>query len=167
MPGQSGEPETSCDSGRRPRKGRAPFQVLVLPFFVQAGTPQYAIFRRADAGYWQFVAGGGENDEQPVQAAVRECLEEAGTATAQFFPLQSTASLSVVDVTGDLRWGPGVLAIPEYSFGVEVAQTDLRISREHTEYRWTDYETARAMLRWESNRNALLELKQRIAMGGE
>src|SRR5882672_8901989 len=59
--------------------GRAPFQVLVFPFRrVQAGRLEYAIFRRADIDAWQGIAGGGEDDETLIEAAIREAREEAG-----------------------------------------------------------------------------------------
>ena len=45
---------------------RAPFQVHGFPFRNSAGGGfEYAVFRRADEGYWQAIAGGGEDDESP------------------------------------------------------------------------------------------------------
>ena len=145
---------------------RAPFQILVLPFRVDDGRPLYAVFHRRDAKYWQFIAGGGEDDEQPIQAARREAWEEAGISPqAGFFQLQSMATVPVVEITGRLTWGEDVIVVPEYTFGVRLNEATLRISSEHTEYRWVDYETARSMLHWHSNRNAVLELNHRIATG--
>lgn len=42
---------------------RAPFQILAIPYRV---TPelQFCVFHRADIDQYQFVAGGGENDEK-------------------------------------------------------------------------------------------------------
>ena len=51
---------------------RAPFQILVIPFRRTAAGLEFAVLRRSDADYWQFVAGGGEDDETPLQAARRE-----------------------------------------------------------------------------------------------
>lgn len=48
---------------------RAPYQILVLPFRRLKGSdPLYAIFRRADCGVWQGVAGGGESNESPLES---------------------------------------------------------------------------------------------------
>jgi len=136
-------------------KGRAPFQTLVIPY---RGGPQgieYAVFRRADAGYWQFIAGGGENSELPIEAARREANEEAGIpADAHLFALSSQATVPVLELAGSLRWGPDVLVVPEFTFAVPAGDSDLQIGPEHTEYRWVDYETCREMLHWDSNRNA-------------
>ncbi|HDL04546.1 MAG TPA: hypothetical protein ENH25_10500 [candidate division Zixibacteria bacterium] len=54
---------------------RAPFQVLVIPYYKdENGNIVYAVFkRRPDNGdFWQPIAGGGEDDETPLQAACRE-----------------------------------------------------------------------------------------------
>jgi hypothetical protein len=37
---------------------RQPLEVVVFPFRVTAAGPGYAVFRRADDGCWQGVAGG-------------------------------------------------------------------------------------------------------------
>jgi dihydroneopterin triphosphate diphosphatase len=59
---------------------RQPLQVIVFPFRVTAAGPEYAVFRRADDGCWQGVAGGVEDGEDLVTAARRETAEEAGLA---------------------------------------------------------------------------------------
>lgn len=62
---------------------RAPFQVLIFPYTRAAdGTLRYAVFRRANLGVWQGLAGGGEDGETPAQAARRETAEEAGGVPA-------------------------------------------------------------------------------------
>jgi dihydroneopterin triphosphate diphosphatase len=144
---------------------RAPFQVLVLPFRVEDdGQVSYAVFRRADAGYWQWIAGGGEDDESPVEAAKREADEEAGIGRS--CPLVELSSCNTVPVEGisGFLWGSDVLVVPEHCFGIEAQHRELRLSQEHTEFRWVDYETARQMLHWDSNRNALWELNHRLTV---
>jgi dATP pyrophosphohydrolase len=138
----------------------------VLPYRQEASHIRYAVFRRADAGYWQFIAGGGEGSELPIEAARRESCEEAAIpVTAMLFPLDSCSTVPVMELSGLLRWGPNVLVVPEYTFGACLSAADLQIGSEHTEYRWVDYETCREMLHWDSNRNALHELNHRIVNG--
>ncbi len=144
-------------------EGRAPFQVLVLPYREVSDGIEYALFRRADAGYWQFIAGGGEGGELPIEAARREAKEEAGIPLeCHLFPLDSQSTVPVLELAGSLRWGPDVLVVPEFTFAVHVGPGDLRIGGEHTDYRWADHETCREMLHWDSNRNAVQELNHRI-----
>ncbi len=50
---------------------RAPFQVLVIPFRRTPGGTQFAVLRRSDTGWWQFVSGGGEDQETPAQLKTR------------------------------------------------------------------------------------------------
>ena len=51
---------------------RAPFQILAIPYRIVDGTPMYCVFHRADHDQWQFIAGGGEDNETPLAAAKRE-----------------------------------------------------------------------------------------------
>ncbi len=146
--------------------GRAPYQVLVLPYRQVGQAIEYAVFQRADAGCWQFTAGGGEGGERPIEAAHREAREEAGLpAAANLFHLDSLSTVPVTELVGSLMWGPDVLVVPEFPFGADARNLELRISAEHTAFRWVDYETCRDMLHWQSNRNALLELHHRIVHG--
>lgn len=99
---------------------RAPFQILVLPFRQgNRGVPEYAVLRRADSGWWQFIAGGGEGQEKPIEAAKREGFEEAGIPReSRYMPLDSRNTVPVEGVTWKFTWGEDVFVIPEYTFGV-------------------------------------------------
>lgn len=142
---------------------RAPFQILVLPFRkVEGKKPLYAIFRRADRGVWQGIAGGGESKESPLESAQREAFEEGGIrADSKYFLLDSCSTIPVVHVCG-FRWGPDVLVIPEHAFAVRLTSPDITLSEEHSEYRWLSYAAAYRLLEWNSNKNALWELDTRI-----
>ncbi|MED2150943.1 NUDIX pyrophosphatase, partial [Bacillus thuringiensis] len=48
---------------------RAPYQVLIFPYIKTVDSIQYAIFNRSDYGYWQGIAGGGEDGEIPIESA--------------------------------------------------------------------------------------------------
>ncbi|MEK4662972.1 NUDIX pyrophosphatase [Priestia sp. FSL H7-0729] len=144
---------------------RAPFQILVFPYTRSDDSNDYvyAIFRRAKEGYWQGIAGGGEDEEKPLEAAMREANEEAGISlNSRYMSLKSSSTHSVVDVIGYFMWGPDTFVIPEYCFGVELDVKDISLSDEHTEYKWVTYEEAREMLKWDSNRVAIWELNQRL-----
>ncbi len=144
---------------------RAPFQVLVFPYrIIPNGDILYVVFKRESStgGYWQGIAGGGEDGESPLQTAKREVYEEAGIQPdSEFIRLDSMAMIPVVDVCG-FKWGKDVLVIPQYCFGVKVEDDQLQLSNEHTEYKWMDYDGASKVLHWENNKNALWELDYRI-----
>ena len=124
----------------------------------------FAVFLRSDGNFWQFIAGGGEEGEIPIETARREAEEEAGIPqSARFIPLDSVATIPVPGVTGGpMRWGESVLVIPEHCFCVEIGSEKLHISFEHVEYRWVPFEEAYEMLKWDSNKCALWELNYRI-----
>jgi dATP pyrophosphohydrolase len=145
---------------------RVPFQVLVIPFRRRAGI-EYAVLRRADVGWWQFVSGGGEDDETPLQAAERETEEELGIAARRrLVRLDSMATVPKNSFAASATWGEDVYVIPEYCFAIDVAEEDVVISLEHTELRWVGYDQARDLLKWDGNRNALWELRERLGKGG-
>jgi dATP pyrophosphohydrolase len=143
---------------------RAPFQVLVLPYRRGRNGLRYAILRRdADTGgYWQFIAGGGHVGESRSQAARREAFEEARVSPrARLIRLDTRVTMPVEHVCG-FRWGPDVLVIPEFCFGVQIVDAEIRLSHEHTEFKWASYQSAMRQLRWDSNRTALWELDLRL-----
>jgi dATP pyrophosphohydrolase len=140
---------------------RASFQVLVIPFRRTAAGPEFAVLRRRDAGWWQFVAGGGEDAETPDDAAKRETAEELGVA-AEVVRLDSIATVPKDCFVAADSWSEDICVIPEYSFAVDVGESVVTLSDEHTDLRWLPYEEARSLLKWDSNRNALWELNERL-----
>ena len=146
---------------------RAPFQILVLPFRRREGRLELAIFRRADDGSWQGIAGGGEDDESPVQTARREAQEEAGIPTsAPLYRLRATGRIPVAGFGEHRRnWPRELVELPEHAFAVDCTEIDLKLSGEHTAVEWVDHARAQAQLRWDSNKVAVRELHQRLTQG--
>lgn len=140
---------------------RAPFQVLVVPFRMIDDHPEYLLMRRSDIGVWQWVAGGGEDVETPLEAARRELEEETGYLQEPR-GLDSRSAIPVIDVYGSLTYGVERPILMEFAFAAEVSSSAVRISEEHTEVAWLTYEEARSRLNWDSNRTALWETNFRI-----
>ena len=147
---------------------RAPFQVLVFPYCqVGDGEFEYALLKRADQGYWQAVAGGGEQGESIIQAARRETLEETGISPeATFIPLQTVEPIPVTEFRDSHLWGEETYVIPQYCFGVLVSSREITISHEHTRYGWFAFSEAYSLLKFDGNRTALWELDRRLRGGG-
>lgn len=142
---------------------RAPFQILAIPYRMVEGRPLYCVLHRSDADQWQFIAGGGEDDETPEQAAIREIREEGGVNAEDILRLSSVCSIPVENFPKreEYHWPEDTYVVPEYSFGFH-CKGDIRLSREHTDYLWLTYEEARRKLQWDSNRTALYELDRRL-----
>ena len=146
---------------------RAPFQVLVIPYNILKDTIRYCIFERTQPMFQvQFIAGGGEDDETPIEAAERECFEEAQIQSGNFIKLTSLCYIPTHIFSENQRkiWGEDVFVIPEHAFAVELKSADIVISEEHTWYKWVSYEEALSSLKWDSNKTALYELNCRIKL---
>ena len=142
---------------------RAPFQILAIPYKIVNGSPLYCVFHRADFDQWQFIAGGGEDDESPVQAAKREISEEGGVIVDNIIELKSMCYIPT-DIFPKLylyNWPENTYVVPEYAFGFECVD-EIELSHEHTECVWLTYENAYKKLKWDSNRTALYELNRRL-----
>lgn len=151
----------------RKTMARAKYQVLVIPYTIQNNIINYAIFYRSDMKVWQFIAGGGEDGETPLQSAKREAFEEAGIAyDKEYYPLETCCSIST-ECFKKYRsiWGEDCLVIPEYTFAVNVKSDAIKISNEHTNYEWVDYDTANQKLRYDSNKVALWEADNKLKRG--
>lgn len=143
---------------------RARYQVLVLPFRRAAPREfEFACLRRSDSAIWQGIAGGGEDGERPIDAAIREAIEEVGVSDdAAFYELATTCSIPVCFVSSRVDWPADVLVIPEYAFAVDCTGRMFALSDEHTEHAWDTYDATRKRLHWDSNRTALWELRERL-----
>ena len=142
---------------------RAAFQILAVPYRIPGGAPFYCVFRRSDSGHWQFIAGGGEDDETPLEAAQREVFEECGARSGEWMELKSLSYIPAAAVAENERrhWGKGTYVIPEYAFGFECRE-NIVLSHEHTEYAWLPYNEIVEKLKWDSNRTAVYELNCRL-----
>lgn len=142
---------------------RAPFQILVLPYRRAASTLEYAVLRRSDYLCWQGIAGGGEDDESPLDAAKREAFEEAGiSGECAFLPLQASCTVPVTFFQDSGAWDPALYVVPQYAFGADCTGQAMTLSDEHEAIEWLPYAEASARFTYDSNRTALWELNQRL-----
>jgi dATP pyrophosphohydrolase len=141
---------------------RAPIQVLIIPFKFTTKGLKFAIFKCSGTGDWQFIAGGGEDNETPLQAAYREVEEEIGVSAEKFIPLDSMTTIPRIIFNNTEHWDSDIYVIPEHCFAVNLNEEEPRLSSEHTEFRWVKYQEAFDLLKWDSNRNALWELNEKL-----
>lgn len=143
---------------------RAPLQVLVILYKKEKDEILYGIGLRSTRNIWQFVAGGAEDKETPIEAAVRELREETGINIKEedLIVLDSKTTIPVVNVTGTYTWGKDVFVIPEYAFAVDATSFQIKLSNEHTEFKWLEYNKAMDILTYDSNKSALWELNEKL-----
>ena len=142
---------------------RAPFQILALPYKKENGTLLFCVLHRADCDQWQFVAGGGEDNETPMEAAKREIFEECGLHAEDVMPLTSVCYLpaNVIAERHRSHWASDTYVIPEYAFAF-ACEEEVMLSHEHVDFVWLPYERALEKLEWDSNKTALYELNCRL-----
>ena len=143
---------------------RAPFQALTIPYRYEDGKLLLCVFHRLDdERIWQFISGGGEDAETPIEAACREVLEEAGIRVSDLMSLTSRAHVPTCffDDPSIFGWPSDTYVIPEYTFAF-VCEDEPHISEEHTEYAWMTFDEAWDRLYYDSNRTAMYELRCRL-----
>lgn len=144
---------------------RLPYQTLTILYKKSNNKILYAIFYRNSHPIWQFISGGGENNENPIKTVIREIKEETSLTIERkrVKQLDSRTTIPVLNITGNYTWGPKVYVIPEYTFAVEILSDDnIRLSSEHKEYKWVEYDEAIKKLKYDSNKTALWELNEKI-----
>lgn len=142
---------------------RKPRQVLVFLYRKSKSNEyEYCIFYRKKMEIWQAISGGVEDNEMLVETVKREVLEETGLDVNDVFELSSVSTIPVVNVTGEFTWGKDVYVVTEYSFGVFIENSDIKLSNEHKQYGWFTYDDAYKKLEYDSNKTALWELNQRL-----
>lgn len=146
---------------------RLPKQVLIIPFRIINEKVEYCIFRRKDMQVWQWVSGGVEDtDKDLLAAAQREIYEETSISDSiNIIELEGFTKIPVVNIVKEFKWGEDVFYSEEYSFAVNIDNRKIKISEEHSEYRWVSYDEAKTLLKYDSNKNALWELNEKIKRG--
>ncbi|MBW6474887.1 MAG: NUDIX pyrophosphatase [Anaerolineaceae bacterium] len=124
---------------------------------------EFALLLRADEGFWQGIAGGGEDNETPLAAAKRETLEETGIGpSSKFLRLDTIESVPVTVFKDSPLWGEDIYVIPQFCFGVDGSNLEIVISQEHNAFGWFTYDQAIQLLKFDGNKTALWELNQRL-----
>ncbi|MCK9389170.1 MAG: dihydroneopterin triphosphate diphosphatase [Sulfuritalea sp.] len=121
--------------------------------------------RARHPGFWQSVTGSQEDDEPLLETARREVREETGiVATAADLIDWQRANRYEIFAEWRSRYAPGVTHNTEHVFSLCLPeQCIVTIAlEEHLGYRWLPWrEAAAACFSW-SNRDAILELPQRL-----
>lgn len=146
---------------------KLPVSVLVVIHDPQG---RVLLIERADhAGFWQSVTGSVEpEDDSLLHTAAREVGEETGIA-AQPQDIRDWGLSNVYEIypAWRHRYAPGVTRNTEHVMSLCVAPgTPVRLSpREHTAWRWLDWQAAADQCFSASNAEALLLLPRFLADG--
>ena len=110
--------------------------------------------------YWQGAAGGVEEDEDILEAAGRELVEETGLTPLTLERIGFTYSFPLEDKWRHL-FAPGVKTITEPFFVAHVdALLEPKLSHEHDGYKWCQLDEALVLLTWPERPEYVEALKE-------
>ena len=141
---------------------RKPKQVLVFLYQIINDKYEYCIFYRNDYHFWQGLSGGVEDDEELIDTVKREVYEETGIKVNNVIKLDTISSIPGINVNKNFNYKNNIYVVYEYAFGININDEDIKLSDEHEEYRWVNYEEAIKLLKYDSNKTALFELNERL-----
>jgi len=124
--------------------------------------PVYLMLKRSTGKYyehlWQGVAGKIEKGETAGQTVIRELKEETGKNPVKMFAADHIASF--YDARKDC-----IQMVP--IFGIEVENSEVQLSEEHSEYKWVSFEEALALLTWKGQKEGLRTVHDEIMSGDD
>lgn len=146
---------------------KTPISALVLIHTVDL---QVLIMERADkSGFWQSVTGSLEQNETPLETAIREVHEETGldlkAMDATQYQLVDWQMSNVYEIYQHwrYRYAPDVTHNIEHLFGLTLSKPlPIKLApNEHVQYEWVDWrDAAKRVFSW-TNVDALRILGER------
>lgn len=138
--------------------------VEVCVFKLVERKPMYLVLRRSPQvslfpGIWQIITGRIEAGEHAVHAAEREVREETGLAAERFWSLPFINSF--YEPVHDI-----VHLCPHFAVQV-VGDAEVRLSEEHEEFEWCQFERAQTLLLWTGQRTGVRIVETQIVQGTE
>lgn len=125
-------------------------------FKIEDNKMKFLLLKRApDEIYpniWQMVTGKIKENEKAYEAAIRELKEETGLKPIEVFsvPVVNSVYLSESDE---------VCLIPVFACRVN-ENSEVKISKEHNEFRWVDEDEAIKLLNWEGQKKSVRLIKK-------
>jgi dATP pyrophosphohydrolase len=118
---------------------------------------EYLVLKRSPekvyGGLWQCITGKIEQGEASWETAIRELREETGLSPKQIFIVDHISKFYEADEDR-------INLIPV--FGIEVSDSKIELSDEHTEYRWVKFKIALKKLVWKGQKEGLKSLNNML-----
>ena len=114
---------------------------------------KFLILKRSkeEGNYWQPLTGTVSDDESLKQTLLRELDEELGIKNIK----------SIVKDVYHFNWEWDGEVYLEFVYGIELyLDQEIKLSQEHSEFKWVKYETAVEMIKKENNKKAFAEFNK-------
>ena len=112
---------------------------------------EFLLLKRAQnqiyPGIWQMVSGKIKADEKAYETAIREVKEETGLTPSKIWVAPKVNSFYSDE-------SDTICLVPVFAIQVD-KKTEVKLSKEHTEFKWVKSKRAKIMLAWEGQRKAL------------
>jgi len=141
---------------------RKPKNVLVFLYRLRNNKIEYCIFYRKKEKFYQGLSGGVENNEDLIDTVKREVYEEIKIKVNNIMKLDTISSIPGISVNKEFNYQNNIYVVYEYAFGICIDNEKIKLSEEHTEYRWVSFDEAMNLLKYDSNKTALFELNERL-----
>ncbi len=109
-------------------------------------------------GVWQMVTGRIDDGEKAYETALREVKEETGCKAEGLWVVPNINFFYAPDKDR-------VISIPVFLIKINSNQT-VKLSEEHTEYKWVNSEDAKRYFIWEGQRKSVDLIMQYLTMEG-
>lgn len=111
---------------------------------------EFLLLKRSDGqpypGLWQMVSGKIKQDEKAYQTALREIKEETGLIPQQLWVAPTVNSF--YEPKNEF-----ICLLPV--FAARVNSSEVKLSDEHTDYKWVNKSETQKLLAWEGQRKAV------------
>jgi dihydroneopterin triphosphate diphosphatase len=115
------------------------------------GELEFLLLKRAPEQYypniWQMVSGKIKENETAFNTALREIKEETNLTPEKFWVAPTVNSFYAPDKDY-------ICLLPVFAAKVSY-NSDIKISKEHTEYKWVNPEEAKKLLAWDGQRTSV------------
>ncbi len=143
-------------------------QVQSIVFRKKENKQEFLLLKRTaeKGGFWQPVSGGMEPEDKTIlDTAYRELKEEANIQKKDI--IKTLKDVHYFEVDEHYLTNEPIEPIKEYVFGIEIKpETKIRIENnhcnEHEEIKWTVFDEAIKMLKWENNKEGFKKLHKII-----
>lgn len=125
-----------------------PIKIQAIVYCRGKNGHKYLIIKRSenDGGYWQPITGTVSEEESIIQSMLREIEEEVGIKDI----------IKISKQLYNFSWERDKQVYLEFVYAIEVKENaSVKLSHEHVDYGWLDYDDAVEKVKYASNKNSI------------